>query len=546
MLFLAKLDFLVSDRMHEEVIGIRRVVFRIYEYLRTLITDRDKRLILISAVMFSAGFAPLPFGFLAYICLVPLFAVAKDKGFRRGFRLGYLFGFEISVFTLYWVISFAFNSSQSVTLLNPTVTAAVYGLFCFLGMTVLHSLFYAAIFGVFCWLYRQHKAFIVSLPFVWAAIEYVRTMSQFAFPWTNLSYTQSYYLPLIQSADIWGDIGLSFWIAVVNLMLYLGWMRRRRIRRVIAPIAAVVLMFAAALVYDSPRKEYEADIKIALLQGHFPLQIKWDRSKRVYNFEVYDSLSREAHDHGADLIVWPETAAPMYLAHETRYYNWVGSLAAELQTHLLVGTLIYEDLPGDRPRYYNGCYQFTPRGQTQVPYKKIELVPFSERVPYADHFPVIKKIQLGQSDFTSGDSLLLFEHPKGDYATLICFELAFSNLCRRFVREGADFLLTITNDTWFGQTAGPYQHMQMARFRAVENRTWIARCANSGFTFTVNPYGTKFGTSSLGVRTIVYGDIGKIAEQTFFTKYGLWLPKLCLVATFLFLFTGLIVKLTRK
>lgn len=533
-------------RIREEVVGIRRIVFRMFEWFRSLVTDRDKRLILLSAIMFSAGFAPLPFGFLAYICLVPLFFVAKDKGFKRGFRLGYLFGFELSVFALYWVISFAFNSSQRITLINPTFTASVYGLFCFLGMTVLHSLFYAALFSLFCWLYRRHRVLIISFPFIWTAVEYLRTMSQFAFPWTNLSYTQSYYLPLIQSADIWGDIGLSFWIAVINLLVFLAWKRRREIRHAIAPAAAVLLLFAAALVYNSTTDEYEANIDVALLQGHFPLQVKWDRSMREYNIEVYDSLTREAHDHGADLIVWPETAAPMYLRHELKYYDWVRSLAIELQTYVLVGTLIYEDLPGDRPRYYNGCHQFTPFGETQVPYKKTELVPFSERVPYADYFPAIKNVHLGQSDFSPGDSLLLFEHPKGNYATLICFELAFSDLCRRFANNGADFFLTITNDTWFGKTAGPYQHMQMAPFRAIENRTWIARCANSGFTFTVDPNGRKYGRSNLGERTIVYGKIGTIAERTFFTKHGLWLPKLCMIATFLFLFAGLVVKLTRK
>ncbi len=513
-----------------------------YEFLKMLVLDRDKRLVLLSAVLFSAGFAPLSFGFLAWFCLVPLLVVARDKGFKSGFRLGYLFGFEITVFTLHWVASFAFNSSQGVTIIHPLLTKTVYGLFCFVGMAVLHSLFYAMIFGAFCWLYRRHRVFIMFLPFVWTSVEYIRTLSQFAFPWAFLCYTQSSYLPLIQTADIWGDLGISFWLCVVNLLIYAAWSQRRKI--VIASSIAIAGLFAGALLYDPDLTESDDDISVALLQGHFPLEIKWDRALRDYNIHIYDSLTREADSNGVDLIIWPETAAPMYLELEHMYYHRLATLASDLETYMLVGTLIYDQgRAGERGEYYNGCYQFTPNGQVQIPYKKIELVPFSERVPYADYFPLVKKIDLGQSDFSSGDTLLLFRHPKGDYACLICFELAFADLARSYVNRGADFLVTITNDTWFGKTAGPYQHMQMTPFRAIENRVWIARCANSGFTFTTDPYGKKHGRSDLWERTIVYERIGRVSELTFFTKHGYWLPKLCVLITFLFLLVGVVVKL---
>jgi len=520
-------------------------VLRIYNYISSFVTDRDKRLILVAALLLSAGFAPLPFGFLAYICLIPLFFVAKGKSFKRGFQLGYLLGFEISLFSLNWVTAFAFNAGSGLKFINPFIAATISGVLGFLGMTVFHALYYAVIMGAFCWLLNRRRVFIVSLPFIWAAVEYVRTLSQFAFPWTNLGYTQSYYLPLIQTADLWGDIGISFWIAIVNLLLYFAWRARRSLKRATVPVVGIALLFVGALAYDSGPVDYDPDIKVAMLQGSFPLKIKWNRAMRDHNFQVYDSLTRAAHAEGADLIVWPETAAPMYLAQEPYYYAWAQQLAVSLQTYMLVGTLASDQNPAGERRAFNACYQFTPEGQTQIPYKKMELVPFSERVPYADYFPLIKKIDLGQSDFSAGDTLLLFEHHKGKYACLICFELTFSDLVRRFVIEGAEFFVAITNDTWFGRTAGPYQHMQMASFRAIENRTWIGRSANSGFSFTVDPYGRKHGRSDLEVRTIVYGEIGRIAEKTFFTTHGFWLPQLCLVVTFLFLLAGLIVKLIR-
>jgi apolipoprotein N-acyltransferase len=429
--------------------------------------------------------------------------------------------------------------------ISPFIASTISGVLGFLGMTILHSLYYAALFGVFCWLVSRRREFIISLPFIWAAIEYLRSLSQFAFPWTNLSYTQWDYLSLIQTADLWGDIGLSFWIAVINLLIYLAWSQRRRIAMAIIPAIGVVLLFAGAFLYNSGPREYSTNLKIALLQGNFPLKVKWNKAMRDYNFEVYDSLTRVAHGEGADLIIWPETAAPMYLNQEPYYYSWLTRLAIELPTYMLVGTLTTKVDDAGNLRAFNSAIQFTPMGQSQITYSKIELVPFSERVPYADYFPPIKKIDLGQSDFLAGDTLLVFQHPKGNYACLICFELAFSDLVRQFANRGAEFFVTITNDTWFGRTAGPYQHMQMASFRAVENRTWIGRAANSGFSFTVDPYGTKYGRSNLEERTIVYGDIGKIKKKTFYTIHGMWLPRICLAATFLFLLAGLLVKLIR-
>jgi apolipoprotein N-acyltransferase len=492
-------------------------------YFVTLVRDRDKRLVLISAALISAGFAPLPFGFLSYAALMPLIVALSGKGLRRGFQLGYLFGFEFSLFALYWVA-------------NVTFFGAI-------AMVFLHSFFYAAIAGAFAWLCSRNRRFLLSFPFVWTAVEYLRTQSQFAFPWSNLSYTQSYYLPLIQTVDIWGDIGLSFWIVTINILLYLAWKSRRRPVAASVPVLIVAGFLAGALIYDRGQGEYEADISVALLQGHFPPDIKWDWEIRDYTMRAYDSLTREADARGVDLIIWPETAAPMYLVDEPDYYHRIRRLAEDLEAYVLVGTLVLDVTPDGQRSYYNGCYQFTPWGQLQPPYKKTRLVPFSEKVPYSDYFPPIKQIDLGQSDFAFGDSLMLFQHPKGMYGCLICFELAFSDLARQFVNRGAEFLVTITNDTWFGRTSGPYQHMQMAPFRAIENRIWIARCANSGFSFTVDPYGTKHGTSDLEKRTVVFQRLGRIGAETFFTKHGLWLPKLCVLATFLFLLAGIAVKL---
>lgn len=527
-------------------IAIGRIVGYLTAYLKGVVTERDKLLVLASAILLSAGFAPLPFGFLAYICLIPLIIACNEKSFRSGFKLGYLFGFELTVFSLYWVAAFTFNSSKDIGFIHPMFSAAILGILAFLAMAVLHSLFYAAIVGAFCALYKRSRFFVFALPAIWVSVEYLRTLSQFAFPWSNLSYTQSYYLPLIQSADLWGDIGISFWIVLINVFLYTVYVHRKRLVLALPPMILTAVVFLGAMLYDDGPREYKTDLKVALIQGNFTLKEKWTRSNRERNIEVYDSLSRVADSAGAQLIIWPETSAPMYLEHQPKYYHWIRSLAIDLKNYILVGTLIAENFNTAEERHYNGCYQFTPQGQMQIPYKKSKLVPFSERVPYNEYLGPINKIQLGQSNFAIGDSLVLFDHPGGEYGVLICFELAFSDLMRDFVNSGADFMATITNDTWFGETSGPYQHMQMAPYRAIEARSWVVRSANSGFSFIADPYGRKYGRTDLYERTIVYGEIGRIEDKTFFVRHGQWLPQICLGLSFLFLFCLLIVKIPRR
>jgi len=515
-------------------------------YFKSLFTERDKLLALTSALLLSTGFAPLPFGFLAFVCLIPLIVACDKKNFKDGFKLGYLFGFELTVFSLYWVAAFTFNSTKDINFIHPVFSEAVLGILAFLAMAVLHSIFYAAIVGLFCIFYKRSRFFMFALPLVWTSVEYLRTLSQFAFPWANLSYTQSYYLPLIQSADLWGDIGISFWIVLINVLLYAAYVHRKKITLAVPSLVLTVLIFIGALIYDDGPPEYKTDLKVALIQGNFTLKEKWTPDNRYRNIEVYDSLTRVADSAGAELIIWPETSAPMYLSYQPKYYHWIRSMGVDLDNYILVGSLIAEGSSRSEELHFNGCYQFTPRGQVQQPYRKSRLVPFSERVPYSEYLGPINKIQLGQSNFAIGDSVLVFEHPKGEYGVLICFELAFSDLVRDFVNSGADFMVTITNDTWFGETSGPYQHMQMAPFRAIEARTWLARSANSGFSFITDPYGRKTGRTNLYERTIVYGEIGGITEKTFFVRHGQWLPQICLGLTFLFLFCSLIVKIFKR
>jgi len=141
---------------------------------------------------------------------------------------------------------------------------------------------------------------------------------------------------------------------------------------------------------------------------------------------------------------------------------------------------------------------------------------------------------LGQADFSPGKELVIFNNPKGRFAVLICFESIFPDLVRRFVIKGADFLVNITNDAWWGKTSGPFQHSQIAVFRAIENRISIARCANSGVSMFIDPYGRTYQKTKIFIRETVIGQIPPKKQTTFYTRYGDWLGKGCFFVSILF------------
>jgi apolipoprotein N-acyltransferase len=276
-----------------------------------------------------------------------------------------------------------------------------------------------------------------------------------------------------------------------------------------------------------PNIEQRKDIKIALLQGNIPPDVKWNPDSLEHNFEVYAEMSRDVASKGVDLIVWPETASPCYLVHEPLYFNWVRSLADSLNTHLVVGSNDFEILGHQKYVYYNSALFFKPGGNFPDAYYKLQLVPFSERIPFNDKVHIMDKIELGSADFSPGQEFVIFQHPKGKFASLICFEIVFPNLVREFVKRGADFLVNITNDAWFGKTHGPFQHARIAVFRAIENRISIARCANTGISMFVDPFGRTTEVTPLFVRRDVVGGLALKKEKTFYTVNGDWFALGC-------------------
>jgi len=471
-------------------------------------------------VLFSASQPPFITSFLAYFCLVPLLISLRDKSYRSAFLLGYLWGFISNLLSLYWIAL-------------PTFAGM-------LGAVFILSL-YNALFGViFVFIYRRNWIVALGLtPIIWTAIEYVRGYGQLGFSWMDIGYTQGPYNVLIQIADIVGHHGISFWIVCLNvLILAILWIKRRRW----IPIILLIALVLAPMIYGyiSLKQIPEGDrIDIALMQSNIGSEMKWEREFKRKNIPLYISMI-DSMDEKVDLVVLPESATAYYHRNHPSIIYQLEDASAKSGAKILTGTLDYN--PECRhSHYYNSAILVSAEGFDQT-YNKIRLVPMSEHVPFQDQIPVLRKLELGGSHFAMGEEYTVFDFEKGDFSVAICFEILFGNLCRKFALNGATFICNITNDSWFGTTPGPYQHANFTRFRAVENRMFVARAAQTGISLFADCKGRIFRSLDLNTKGCLIGYVIPRTTTTFFTRHGQWMgfgsliasPLLIMLVNFLF------------
>jgi apolipoprotein N-acyltransferase len=225
------------------------------------------------------------------------------------------------------------------------------------------------------------------------------------------------------------------------------------------------------------------------------------------------------------LLIWPETALPTYLLQEDRHRAMVQSFIDSLKIPVLTGIPYLEEIKKGEYVYFNSATLIKPMNNEYPIYSKIHLVPMSERIPFSERYKILKDIHLGQADFSSGREMTIFDLDGIKFATLICFESAFPGYCRQFSKMGAQFLVVITNDMWFGRTSLYEQHAMMSVFRAIENRIPVARAGNTGISLAVDKYGhilMKSGTFTMEFLSTaiypedsksVYGEVGDIIPE---------------------------------
>jgi len=479
---------------------------------------RDFLLSFVSAVLLVLSFPKYNLEPLAWFALVPLLYALDGKSVLQGFVLGFITGLLSFVGIIYWIV-IAVNTYGNVPFLLSV--------FILLLLVVYLSLF----FGTFAFLSRYLQSrfgahAIMLTPVLWVSLEYLRSFLLTGFPWANLGHSQYLNLPFIQMADITGVYGLSFVIVMVNVTFC--WILHQWSRKVfpIREVVVTALVFLGFLIYGYVRMGAldrkmisQPPLEVGLAQGNIDQSVKWDEAFQRKTLEIYEKLSLDVAKQKPNLIIWPETATPFFFQAAKEYQPFILDIPKKTSAFLLFGTPSFK-LERGKVNHYNSAYLVSPSGEVSGRYDKIHLVPFGEYVPLSDLFIFIGSLGEGIGNFKSGKEFTLLHLPQGKFGALICFEIIFPDLSRRFVKNGADFLVTITNDAWFGTSSAPYQHLAIATFRAVENRVFVARAANTGISGFIDPKGRIVQQGRLFEKEAMNGTIRLMKERSFYTLYG--------------------------
>ena len=368
---------------------------------------------------------------------------------------------------------------------------------------------------------RYGQIGLMFAPAVWVTMELGRVYLFTGFPWLLLGYSQVPFLAIAQVASIVGVLGVSILVAAVNGSVSYSLIGRGNARGL--PVIVTGTVFLMVFAFGILRLERSVllnegtSLTVAAVQGNVSQDDKWDRTKRDAILTTYLRQTREAAAAGAELIVWPEAATQFPLADDQRS-QMIRSTARMTSTHLLVGTTEIES--DEQTRYYNAAHMVGPSGETTGVYRKQHLVPFGEYVPLQEALFFVSPLVEAVGSFSAGRSSQALPFNNDLISTAICYEIIYPGLVRELVLAGAELLTTMTNDAWFGLTAAPHQHFQMARMRAIEQGRYLVRSANTGISGVVDPYGRVITQSDLFEEAVLVNEARLLTGVTFYGRIG--------------------------
>lgn len=508
---------------------------------KTLITEKINRQKLffaaLSGFLLTLSFPKAGLFWLAWFALVPLLVALRNLSPKDGFVLGFCAGLTHYLTLIYWLA----NTMQTYGHLPMYLSLPV------LILLSAYLALYMAVFSMFVSrLCPTPFMLFATTPFLWVALEYLRTFLFTGFPWELLGYSQFKVLPLIQIADIVGVYGVSFYIALGNAALFIlflaltkqDWQAKMVTRRLATgSLFAFVTIFGLVWLYGTWRIQAvdamssNAPVaRIAIIQGNIDQTIKWDPAFQQASTLKYINLSMQSKADRPDLIVWPETAAPFYFLQNTKLSQLVIKGVQDTGTDLLFGSPSFR--PGKNSvEYYNSAYLIGPGPKVYGRYDKAHLVPFGEYVPLHKWLPFINKMVEGVGDFRPGKQGQTIGWKDYRIGIQICYEIIFPKLSRLMAQNNAALLVNITNDAWYGRSSAPYQHFSMAIFRAVENRRSLIRAANTGISGFIDPAGRVIASTRLFEDAFITRPMPMLLVSTWYSRFGDLFAMICLAAT---------------
>ncbi|MGD0100653.1 MAG: apolipoprotein N-acyltransferase [Acidobacteriota bacterium] len=379
---------------------------------------------------------------------------------------------------------------------------------------------------------RCGDAFILAFPFIWILSEYALSFSPFGgLPWLMAGYSQSRFLGIIQISDLTGVYGISFLLVWTGAGIALLLHRKARGILACAPAGIAIILISACCIYGRVELRKWGDLhprsKAVMLQGN----ISFDDPDWVQRDKFQDGYVRMAdalNASRADLLILPESPSPLNFESDSSYRRVLERLAGRFPLGLVFNNVSYRGTEQNR-QYFNSAYFLDRNGTLEGLYDKIHLVPFGEYTPLKGALSFIDTISKDVDSFSPGDDyrvVTIGSHPAN---VIICFEAVFPRLVRRFVQRGSQLIINLTNDRWYGDSAAPYQHLEIARFRAVENRRYLLRAANSGISAFIEPTGRIQTSTGILRQAICEGHFDFIEADTLYTRYGDVFVLLCAI-----------------
>ena len=481
----------------------------------------------LGGVLAALAFPKFNLSFLIWIGLLPLLYFSTHRSPGRAFILGLLGGVAFNALLIYWIPYVPAHYGQLPLLISLLIylifvayLSLYWGLLAYLGARTTASF--------------PRLGFFL-LPFYWIALEYILGRFLTGFPWGIIGYTQHQNLYFLQLASLTGVAGLSFLILLFQSSFLYSLQFRRR-KPFFLVLAVILLIHIWGYIRLHRPLAAAQTFTAGVIQGNVSSDIYWEMvpPQTVEDlFQRHLQLTNQAIGQGAGLVVWPEFSVPLCFSCPygpfPDYKETLTTLAREKKVTLLLGTNEREEAP-EKPRFFNTALCLQPDGSFTT-YYKIHLVPFGEYTPYPQIFSFLKKVTHAIGDITPGKQATLHHYQGYSFGSPICYEIIFPSLVRQFIRQGADWLVTITNDGWYGTSSAPYQHFAIAVFRAVEFKRYLLRAATTGISGIIDPYGRIIARSQLMTTAVLTADIAPLAEQTLYARLGDFLSLISLTIT---------------
>ena len=487
----------------------------------------------------SAFLTALPFTFpslFVFTLVSPalfFYYLYESQGFKQTFKLSFLWTSIYYLCVHYYFIAlypldFAGLSSAA------SIAVVLLG---WVGIALFQGVELALAFCIFKKL-SSKNTFLTPLILAscFSLCEYLQSLGWVGFPWGQIALTQDKFLPYIQSLSLFGPYFLSFVTVLISALVgYFFYTKKKSFA--IAAAGLLVLNLSYGVIYMSTPSNVVSKANVSVVQPSILTEEKWIHLKGKSLYEIHMALSEEVKD--SDIILWSETAIPTDIISHERYSQGIRDFSEENSTSFIVGTY-YDDSEGNS---YNAA-AYLDSDSTSIYFKR-HLVPFGEYVPWRDFFeaclPFLMDINMLSHDLASGDESNPLETPFGKIGALVCFDSIFSPIARESVENGAQMFAVVTNDSWYKESVALYHHNAQSVFRAVENRRWVARCANTGVSSFIDEHG-KIVYISEPYETVAHTEKVELIEgKTLYTCVGNVFTPL----TFIFVFGVAVVSIKK-